>query len=141
MLYEKWKETEKLSLLHLDSRAPETNRVKEEGLHYEFIRKNLDAVKVPFGMCFKPTKLPCRQQMNHCIECANFCTCNDNIPEYEAEIGRVKKQLELSRKLGREDWVKKNQGYLEMLEKMLARIKAEGLIHKNGQVREERDGR
>ena len=141
MLYEKWKETEKLELLHIDSRPPQKVPVKEEGLHYEFIRKNLDAVKVPFGVCFKPSKLPCRQQMNHCIDCANFCTCRDNIPEYEAEIERVRKQIELGKSLGRNDWEEKNQNYLETLEKMLERIRTEGLIHKNGHIREECDGR
>ncbi|MBQ8230953.1 MAG: tyrosine-type recombinase/integrase [Lachnospiraceae bacterium] len=140
MLYEKWKETEKLELLHLDSRPPQKVPVKEEGLHYEFIRKNLDAVKVPFGVCFKPAKIPCRQQMNHCVECANFCTCRDNIPEYEAEIDRVRKQIELSNNLDRIDWVEKNRNYLETLEKMLERIRAEGLVHKNGHIREECDG-
>ena len=141
MLYEKWKETEKLELLHLDSRPPQKVPVKEEGLHYEFIRKNLDAVKVPFGVCFKPGKLPCRQQMNHCLDCANFCTCKDNIAEYEAEIGRVRKQIELGVSLDRSDWVEKNRNYLDVLEKMLARIQTEGVVHKNGHLREECDGR
>ena len=141
MLYEKWKETEKLELLHLDSRPPQKVPVKEEGLHYEFIRKNLDAVKVPFGVCFKPAKLPCRQQMNHCVDCANFCTCKDNIAEYEAEIGRVRKQIELGVSLDRSDWVEKNRNYLDVLEKMLARIQTEGVVHKNGHLREECDGR
>lgn len=141
MLYEKWKETEKLNLLHLDSRPPQKREVKEEGLHYEFVRKNLDAVKVPFGVCFKPSKLSCRQQMNHCITCANFCTSSDNIPEYEAEIERIKRQLELGEKLGRDEWVQKNQNYLETLEKMLVRIRNEGLIHKTGKLREDCDDR
>lgn len=141
MLYEKWKETEKLNILHLDSRPVHTAEAKEEGLHYEFVRKNLDAVKVPFGVCFKPAKLPCRQQMNHCIDCANFCTCADNVPEYEAEIKRSREQLELSRKLGRDEWSEKNQSYLDTLEKMLSRILSEGIIHKNGRLREDCDVR
>lgn len=141
MLYEKWKETEKLNLLYLDSRPPQKVPVKEEGLYYEFIRRNLDAVKVPFGVCFKPAKLPCRQQMNHCIDCANFCTCKDNIPEYEAEIGRVKELLGLGMLLERGEWVEKNRNYLETLEKMLERIRAEGLVHKNGHIREDCNGR
>jgi len=140
MLYEKWKKTEKLNLLHLNSRSPVRKEVKEEGLHYEFIRKNLDAVKVPFGVCFKPSKLPCRQQMNHCMACANFCTSSDNIAEYEAEIKRVQRQLELSQKLGRDEWVDKNQEYFEILEKMIARIRTEGTIHKNGNLREDYNG-
>lgn len=141
MLYEKWKETEKLNLLHLDSRPSQAGAVNEEGLHYESVRKNLDAVKVPFGVCFKPSKLPCRQQANPCLECASFCTCSDNIPEYEAELERSRKHLEMSRALGREQWIKKNQDLIETLEKMLLRIRSEGIIHKNGQIREERDGR
>jgi len=137
MLYEKWKETERLDLLHLNSSPPQKGEGKEEGLHYESVRKNLDAVKVPLGVCFKPSKLSCRQQTNPCLECANFCTCSNDIPEYEAEIERVKKQLELSKGLGRDEWVQKNQDHLETLERMLARIRVEGLIHKTGKLRED----
>lgn len=140
MLYEKWKKTEKLNLLYLNGRPPSENEVKEEGVHYEFVRKNLDAVKVPFGVCFKPAKLPCRQQMNHCLECANFCATNDNTVEYEAEIARVQTQLELSRKLSRDEWVEKNQKYLELLGKMLGRIQTEDTVHKNGKLREDYNG-
>jgi len=140
MLYEKWKKTEKLNLLHLNGRPPSKNEVKEEGVHYEFVRKNLDAVKVPFGVCFKPAKLTCRQQMNHCLECANFCATIDNTAEYESEIARVQTQLELSRKFGRDEWVEKNQKYLEILEKMLVRIQTEGAVHKNGKLREDYNG-
>ena len=140
MLFRKWKETEKLGLLHLDSTPPGEDANSEEDIRYEYVRKNLDAVKVPFGVCFKPSKLPCRQQMTHCLECANFCTGKNDIPEYEAEIQRVKAQLEKGKALGREEWVEKNQNYLDVLEKMLARIRKDGLIHKNGSRREECDG-
>ncbi len=140
MLYKKWKETEKLNLLHLESTPPNGHKGKREEIRYEFIRKNLDAVRVPFGVCFKPTKLLCRQQMGHCLECANFCTSRGNISEYEKEIKRVKEQLEISKMLGRGEWEEKNRNYLEILEKMLERIQKEGLIHKNGSHREEYDG-
>lgn len=140
MLYRKWKETEKLNLLHLESMPPNAHKEGLEGIRYEFIRKNLDAVRVPFGVCFKPSKLPCRQQISHCLECANFCTGRANIPEYEKEIERVREQLEISKTLGRDEWKEKNRNYLEILEKMLARIQKEGLIHKNGGHREECDG-
>lgn len=140
MLYKKWKETEKLNLLHLESTPPNANKEKQEEIRYEFIRNNLDAVRVPFGVCFKPAKLPCRQQINQCLDCANFCTSRDNIPEYEKEIERVGEQLKISKTLGRTEWEEKNRNYLEILEKMLARIQKEGLIHKNGSHREECDG-
>ncbi|MDD6615355.1 MAG: tyrosine-type recombinase/integrase [Lachnospiraceae bacterium] len=140
MLFQKWKETEKLGLLHLDSTPPDKAVQTREDIRYEYVRKNLDAVKVPFGVCFKPSKLPCRQQMSHCLDCANFCTGRENLPEYEAEIRRVKEQLVRSKALGRDDWLEKNQKYLEILEKMLARIQKEGMIHKNGSHREGCDG-
>jgi integrase len=140
MLYKKWKETEKLNLLHLESVPPDKRYENQEDVHYEFIRKNLDAVRVPFGVCFKPSKLPCRQQMNHCIDCANFCTGKENINEYEEEIRRVKKQLVISREQGRAEWEEKSLKYLEVLEKMLERIQKEGTIHKNGKLREDCNG-
>lgn len=140
MLYKKWKETERLNLLHLDSTPPNVHMEKQEEIRYEFIRKNLDAVRVPFGVCFKPSKIPCRQQISHCIDCANLCTGQNNISEYAKEIEMVREQLKISKTLGRSDWEEKNQNYLETLERMLARIQKEGLIHKNGSHREECDG-
>ncbi|MFI3238946.1 MAG: tyrosine-type recombinase/integrase, partial [Lachnospiraceae bacterium] len=141
MLYEKWKKTEELKLLQLDSKPPARKEtVSEERLHYEFVRKNLDAVKVPFGVCFKPMKIPCKQQMNHCLECANFCSDKNNIEEYRGEIEHVKEQLRISRMLDRDEWVVKNQKYLDILESMLARIQSEGIVHKNGILREECNG-
>jgi len=140
MLYRKWKETEKLNLLHLESTPPKAQKEKQEEIRYEFIRKNLDAVRVPFGVCFKPAKLPCRQQINQCLDCANFCTSKDNILEYEKEIEKVIEQLTISKTLGRIEWEEKNRNYLEILEKMMARIQKEGLLHKNGNHREECNG-
>lgn len=140
-LYEKWKETEKLNLFHLkDSRRTEktgTGQEQEESIRYEYVRKNLDAVRVPFGTCFKPSKIACRQQMNHCLECPSFCSTRENIPEFEEEIRRVLELIDISRKTGREDWEKKNTEYLNILEKMLERIRKEGTVHKNGSLREE----
>ncbi len=141
MLYKKWKETEKLNLFHIESTPPNVKKEKREEVRYEFIRKNLDAVRVPFGICFKPNKLPCRQQIGQCLECANFCTCKDNIVEYEQEIRRVREQLEISKRVGRNEWEEKNRNYLEILEKMLVQIQKEGLIHKNGSHREDSDDR
>ena len=140
-LYEKWKETEKLNLLHLEATPPGfRSDQRNESIRYEFVRKNLDAVRVPFGVCFKPSKLSCRQQTNHCFDCANFCSSKDNVSEYVEEIKRGKEQLEVSRAFGRAEWEEKNQKYLEVLEKMLARIQEEGVVHKSGTLREERDG-
>lgn len=138
-LYEKWKETEKLKLFHVEDirRIEKAGAEQEHGLRYEYVRKNLDAVRVPFGTCFKPSKIACRQQMSHCLECSSFCSTMENMLEYEEEIKRVLELINISQSIGREDWEKKNTEYLNMLKKILERIRKEGTVHKNGSLREE----
>ncbi|WP_205911129.1 tyrosine-type recombinase/integrase [Clostridium sp. FAM 1755] len=143
VLYEKWKNTEDLELFKVNTETNElievdtTTDVGEGLVRYEYVKKNLDAVRVPFGVCFKSSKLPCKQQMNHCLNCASFCTTTENIPEYEEEIEKVKSQIEISERCGREVWAEKNKLYLDALEKMLERVKEQKIVHKNGKSREE----
>ena len=143
ILYEKWKATEDLELFKLNAETHKLEQVDlrtEEGqglVKYEYVKKNLDAVKVPFGVCFKPSKLPCKQQMNHCLNCASFCTTTENISEYEDEIENVEKQIEISERCGRELWAEKNKEYLNLLQETLNNIKEHKLVHKNGTSRED----
>lgn len=143
VLYEKWKNTEDLELFKVDTTNNElievdTSSTEGENLiRYEYVKKNLDAVRVPFGVCFKASKLPCKQQMNHCLTCASFCTTVENIPEYEEEIEKVKQQIEISNRCGRELWAEKNKQYLNILEQTLEKVKEHKLVHKNGKSRED----
>ncbi|MBD7913492.1 tyrosine-type recombinase/integrase [Clostridium cibarium] len=142
-LYEKWKNTEDLELFKVDTTTNElievdTSSTEGENLiRYEYVKKNLDAVRVPFGVCFKASKLPCKQQMNHCLTCASFCTTVENIPEYEEEIEKVKSQIEISNRCGRELWAEKNKQYLNILEQTLEKVKEHKLVHKNSKSRED----
>ncbi|URZ10867.1 tyrosine-type recombinase/integrase [Clostridium felsineum] len=143
ILYEKWKNTEDLELFKVDTKTNDLEKVDlnsdsgENLIRYEYVKKNLDAVRVPFGICFKASKLPCKQQMNHCLTCASFCTTIENIPEYEEEIEHVKKQIDISQRCGRELWAEKNKTYLKLLEDTLLRVKVQKIVHKNGKSREE----
>jgi integrase len=143
VLYEKWKKTEDLDLFRVNTETNELEQVNldsEDGqnlVRYEYVKKNLDAVKVPFGVCFKLAKLPCKQQMNFCLTCASFCTTIENIPEYEEEIENVKKQINISEKFGRELWAEKNKTYLKLLEYTLEKVKEQKIVHKNGKSRED----
>lgn len=143
VLYEKWKNTEDLELFKVDTttnKLIEVDTSSTEGenlIRYEYVKKNLDAVRVPFGVCFKASKLPCKQQMNHCLTCASFCTTVENIPEYEEEIEKVKQQIEISNRCGRELWADKNKQYLNILEQTLEKVKEHKLVHKNGKSRED----
>ena len=138
VLYEKWKETEALGILHLASNPP--GQISESAgadtVCYEHVRKGLDAVRVPFGVCFKPAKLACRTQLKHCLECASFCSTRENEIEYREEIKRVGAQIAIGKRIGRQEWVDKNQEYLDLLLKMVERIRREGIVHKNGSLRE-----
>jgi len=143
MLYEKWKNTEDLELFKVNTETNELIEVDtstdagENLIRYEYVKKNLDAVRVPFGVCFKASKIPCKQQMNHCLTCASFCTTTENVPEYEEEILKVKTQIEVSDKFGRELWAEKNKQYLNILEKTLEKVKEYKLVHKNSKSRED----
>ena len=141
VLYKKWKETETLGILHLATTPPgkELTAAPAGTVSYKHVRKGLDAVRVPFGVCFKPSKLPCKTQLKHCLECASFCSTRENEAEYREEIRRVGAQIALGKRLGRQEWVDKNQKYLELLMAMSERIRQEGIVHKNGALREEPD--
>ena len=43
----------------------------------------------------------------------------------------------IGKHLGRQEWVDKNQEYLDLLIKMEERIHQEGIVHKNGALRED----
>lgn len=77
-LYEKWKSTEDLDLFKVDTKTNELEKVDlstnagENLIRYEYVKKNLDAVRVPFGVCFKPSKLPCRQANESLLNLCEF---------------------------------------------------------------------
>lgn len=141
MLYKKWNETEKLGLLKPEPAPPSKNHPHTEEVCYEHVRKNLDAVKVPFGTCFKPAKIGCKNQTRICLECTSFCSAKEDLPAYDAEIKRVKALISIAEKTGRTDWIEKNHQYLENLTSMKERILQGGIVHKSGNLREENDGR
>ena len=100
VLYKKWKETETLGILHLAAIPPgkEPTAAPAGTVSYEHVKKGLDAVRVPFGVCFKPSKLPCKTQLKHCLECASFCSTRENEAEYREEIRRVGAQIALGKR-------------------------------------------
>ena len=140
MLYKKWQETEKLDLFKPSVAPPNKDYQHTEEIHYEHVRKNLDAVRVPFGTCFKPTKIGCKNQTQMCLDCTNFCSTKDDLPAYEDEIKRVEALILVATKTERPDWVEKNNQYLTNLVQMRDKILQEGIVHKNGKLREESDG-
>ncbi len=135
-LYQKWKNTERLDLFKPTALPTGKPTDQEDMVHYEKVRPNLDAVRVPFGVCFKPSKAGCRRQAEQCMECPSFCSTKENLNEYAAEIEKVSAMIRISQTLGREEWVKKNQEYLDRLIRIQKELSAKGIIHKSGSMRE-----
>lgn len=135
-LYQKWKNTEQLNLFKPSVLPPGKAADQKNTVHYENVRPNLDAVKVPFGMCFKPSKAGCRRQTEQCMECPSFCSTRENQDEYAVEIEKVRSMIRVSQALGRDEWVVKNQEYLDRLIRMQNELEKKGIIHKSGSMRE-----
>lgn len=140
MLYKKWQETEKLDLFRPSVPPPNKDYPHTEEIHYEHVRKNLDAVKVPFGTCFKPAKIGCKNQTQMCLDCTSFCSTKEDLPAYEAEIKRVEALITIATQTERNDWAEKNKQYLNNLMRMRDKVLHDGIVHKNGNLREETDG-
>jgi len=72
-----------------------------------------------------------------CLECTSFCSTKDDLPAYNVEIKRVKELIGIGEKADRTDWIIKNREYLVTLEVMKKGILQEGIVHKNGRLRED----
>ncbi|EGD51935.1 integrase family protein [Thermoanaerobacter ethanolicus JW 200] len=77
-----WEEATKQGLFKID----ESGKIKkinisdiqnEDVIEWEYIRHNLDAVRMPLGYCMKPKKQECHTQLNPCLTCRNLCTTPD----------------------------------------------------------------
>lgn len=101
-------------------------------IEWEYIRHNLDAVRIPLGFCLKPSKIQCSNQLNPCLLCANMCTSPEFIHEFEEEIIATKKHIERAKALGRYIWLEKNQTVLERLEAIMTILKSGKIYHRAG---------
>jgi len=129
-----WEEATKQGVFRIDTTTKKPIKIElseiehEDIIEWEYIRYNLDAVKLELGYCMKPIKQPCPTQANPCLSCRNFCTTPDFIPQYELEIRETKAVIDRGRTLGRQVWVDKNQDVLDRLEPILETLK-EGKLH------------
>ncbi|WP_339279003.1 tyrosine-type recombinase/integrase [Paenibacillus sp. FSL W8-1187] len=109
-----------------------TDIQNEDVIEWEYIRQNLDAVRMPLGYCMKPKKLECQTQLNPCLTCRNLCTTPDFIPQYELEIQETKALIQRGKAQGQNIWVEKNQTLLDRYEEILGVLKTGKIHHKSG---------
>ena len=70
------------------------------------------------------------------MECPSFYSTRENLDEYALEIEKVSAMIRMGQTLGRDEWVQKNQEYLDRLIKMQSEVKEKGIVHKSGSMRE-----
>ena len=145
-LRKSWEEAMKKGAFKIDStgepvRVDISELENEDDIEWEYIRYNLDAVRLPLGYCLKPSKVECKQQLNPCLNCQNLCTTPDFIPQYENEVREIKQLIEEGKRQGRNLWVEKNQALLEQYERILATLKEGQIHHKAGKKRREYVGK
>lgn len=132
-----WEEATKQGLFKIDETGKPkkieiTDIQNEDLIEWEYIRHNLDAVRMPLGYCMKPKKQECHTQLNPCLTCRNLCTTPDFIPQYELEIQETKALIERGKAQGRNIWVEKNMSLLERYNDILTVLKEGKTHHKAG---------
>ena len=132
-----WEEATKQGLFRINEsgkpiRIDISDIENEDIIEWEYIRHNLDAVRMPLGYCMKPKKQECHIQLNPCLTCRNLCTTPDFIPQYEVEIQETKAVIERGKAQNRSVWVEKNHALLERYESILAIFKNGKTHHKAG---------
>ena len=56
--------------------------------------------------------------------------------EYASEVEKVRSMIRIGQTLGRDEWVKKNEEYLERLLHIQTELEEKGIVHKSGSMRE-----
>lgn len=132
-----WKKQQNRGLFRID----ETGNPKkinlsdiknEDVIEWEYIRHNLDDVRMPLGYCMKPKKQECHTQLNPCLTCRNLCTTPEFITKFELEIQETKTLIERGKTQRRTVWVEKNQSLLQRYEVILTVLKDGKIHHKAG---------
>ena len=132
-----WEEATKDGMFKLDGTGKalkvELSDISDEDIiEWEWIKHNLDAVRMPLGYCMKPNKMECATQLNPCLTCRSLCTTPEFIPAFEQEIYQTKEIINKGKSQNRTFWVEKNELLLNKLESVLSVLKGGKIKHDAG---------
>lgn len=100
----------------------------ENEVEMEWIRHNLDAVRLPKGYCFKPKNAVCHAQTVPCYTCRRFCTTVEFLPQLELERKETEEMSARGRAQGMRHWVEKNEEKCRTLIRIIGTLR-EGKTH------------
>ena len=104
----------------------------ENIIEWEWIKHNLDAVRMPLGYCMKPNKMECATQLNPCLTCRSLCTTPEFIPSFMQEIRQTKEIINKGKSQNRTFWVEKNELLLDKLTSVLTVLESGKIKHDAG---------
>ena len=97
-------------------------------IEWEYIRHNLDAIRLPNGFCFRSKKDPCPIQNIQCHSCSCFGTTPDFLPQFQAHQKDLLILIEHGEKFNHSTWVERNRELLAPVEKIIETLE-NGKIH------------
>jgi integrase len=109
----------------------------EQEIEWEYIRRNLDAVRLADGYCFKPKKANCPTQDSPCYTCRHFCTTPDFLPQFEKQERELHELIELGERAGSEIWVERNTQKLNRVLPLIQVLRKGDLHHPAGKAMRE----
>jgi len=109
----------------------------EQEIEWEHIRRNLDAVRLADGYCFKPKKANCPTQDSPCYTCRHFCTTPDFLPQFEKQERELHELIALGEKAGSEIWVERNTQKLNRVLPLIQILRNGDLHHPAGKAMRE----
>jgi hypothetical protein len=132
-----WEDATKDGLFKLDgtgnaSKVNISNIEDEDIIEWEWIKHNLDAVRMPLGYCMKPNKMECATQLNPCLTCRSLCTTPEFIPSFKQEIQQTKEIINKGKSQNRTFWVEKNELLLDKLTSVLTVLESGKIKHDAG---------
>ncbi|PEU13473.1 site-specific integrase [Bacillus sp. AFS019443] len=99
-LRREWEKAQKkkgpLLRVNLDNGQVNEMAMDEDLIHWEYMRSNIEAVRVPLGFCLASKKEGCPYVVTPCLTCPNFCTSPDNLPDFEREIQYVEEHIQMT---------------------------------------------
>lgn len=132
-----WEDATKDGLFKLDStgnasKVDISNIEDEDIIEWEWIKHNLDAVRMPLGYCMKPNKMECATQLNPCLTCRSLYTTPEFIPSFKQEIQQTKEIISKGKSQNRTFWVEKNKLLLDKLTSVLTVLESGKIKHDAG---------
>lgn len=108
-------------------------QAEENGLEIEWIRHNIDSIRLDHGFCIKSPKLNC-EFLNHSLEqpciknnCRSFHVDNTFLPYYQEQIAKMESDIKIYKETGR-------GRSIELIEPKLKRYReiSDGILSKGG---------